>query len=45
VSGTAYVTRKRLPGLPLWDKLKDKRAAMSFDIELTARCNLNCRHC
>ncbi len=40
-----YVSRRRLPDLALWNKLKDKRAAMSFDIELTARCNLNCRHC
>ena len=45
MSGAAYVIRKKLPDLPLWDKLKDKRAAMSFDLELTARCNLNCRHC
>ena len=40
-----YVSRRRLPDLPLWNTLKDKRAAMSFDIELTARCNLDCRHC
>jgi MoaA/NifB/PqqE/SkfB family radical SAM enzyme len=30
---------------PLWDKLKDKRAPMSFDLEVTARCNSDCRHC
>ena len=30
---------------PLWDKLKGKRVPLSFDIELTARCNCNCRHC
>jgi radical SAM protein with 4Fe4S-binding SPASM domain len=29
----------------LWDKMKDKRSLISFDLELTARCNLNCRHC
>ncbi|MGD0612277.1 MAG: radical SAM protein [Anaerolineales bacterium] len=29
----------------LWDKMKSKRALFSFDLELTARCNLNCRHC
>ena len=29
----------------LWEKLMNKRAALSFDLELTARCNLNCRHC
>jgi radical SAM protein with 4Fe4S-binding SPASM domain len=30
---------------PLWDKLKDKRAPFSFDLEVTARCNNGCRHC
>ncbi len=29
----------------LWDKMKSKRSLFSFDLELTARCNLNCRHC
>lgn len=29
----------------LWDKLKSKRALFSFDLELTARCNNDCRHC
>ena len=40
-----FVSRKALPEFPLWGKLGDKRAALSFDIEATARCNLNCRHC
>ncbi|MGD0507875.1 MAG: radical SAM protein [Terriglobales bacterium] len=30
---------------PLWDKLKGKRVPLSFDLEITARCNCNCRHC
>ncbi|MEI6315178.1 MAG: radical SAM protein [Syntrophus sp. (in: bacteria)] len=30
---------------PLWEKLKARRAIMSFDLEITARCNLQCRHC
>ncbi|MGB7002642.1 MAG: radical SAM protein [Halobacteriota archaeon] len=30
---------------PLWEKLKSKRALISFDLEVTARCNNNCRHC
>ena len=29
----------------LWEKIRDKRALVSFDLELTARCNNNCRHC
>ncbi len=31
--------------LALWDKMRSKRALFSFDLEFTARCNLNCRHC
>jgi MoaA/NifB/PqqE/SkfB family radical SAM enzyme len=30
---------------PLWEKIKNKRIPLSFDLEITARCNLNCRHC
>ncbi len=30
---------------PLWDKLKDKRIPLDFDLEVTARCNNDCRHC
>jgi radical SAM protein with 4Fe4S-binding SPASM domain len=30
---------------PLWDKLKAKRVPLAFDLEVTARCNLDCRHC
>ena len=29
----------------LWDKMKSKRSLFSFDLELTARCNNDCRHC
>jgi radical SAM protein with 4Fe4S-binding SPASM domain len=29
----------------LWDKLKSKSSPISFDIEVTARCNMDCRHC
>lgn len=35
-----------LPESPLWGKLKKlRRQLFSFDLELTARCNSNCRHC
>ena len=30
---------------PLWNKLKAKRAPLSLDMEITARCNMNCAHC
>jgi MoaA/NifB/PqqE/SkfB family radical SAM enzyme len=29
----------------LWDKFKDKHVPLSFDLEVTARCNCDCRHC
>jgi radical SAM protein with 4Fe4S-binding SPASM domain len=29
----------------IWDQVKKKRIPVSLDIEITARCNLNCRHC
>ena len=31
--------------MPLWEKLKAKGTPLSFDIEITARCNNDCRHC
>lgn len=31
--------------LPLWERLKFKRVPLSFNLEITARCNNNCRHC
>jgi radical SAM protein with 4Fe4S-binding SPASM domain len=31
--------------LPLWGKLAAKRAPSSFELEITARCNNDCRHC
>ena len=34
-----------LPEFSLWEKIRDKRALISFDLEITARCNNNCRHC
>lgn len=29
----------------LWQKMKDAKACISFEMEITARCNNNCRHC
>jgi radical SAM protein with 4Fe4S-binding SPASM domain len=34
-----------LAQLPLWDRMKAGRAILAFDVEVTARCNNNCRHC
>ena len=41
----ALVSFSRLPDFALWDKLEGRRIPLSFDIEVTARCNNNCRHC
>jgi radical SAM protein with 4Fe4S-binding SPASM domain len=29
----------------LWEKTREKRIPFSFELELTARCNNDCRHC
>lgn len=39
------VSFTRLPDFALWKKLGDRRIPLSFDLEVTARCNNNCRHC
>jgi radical SAM protein with 4Fe4S-binding SPASM domain len=39
------VSALKLPSWQLWDRIKDKRIPLSFNLELTARCNNNCRHC
>ncbi len=40
-----YAYFKPLPEFSLWDKIKQGRKLVSFDLEITARCNNNCRHC
>lgn len=39
------VTSVEIKDLALWEKMKGKRNLLSFDLEITARCNQNCRHC
>jgi radical SAM protein with 4Fe4S-binding SPASM domain len=41
----ALVSFTRLPKFALWDQLESQRIPLSFDLEVTARCNNNCRHC
>jgi radical SAM protein with 4Fe4S-binding SPASM domain len=41
----AYVSSVDLHDFPLWKKMRGKKALISFDLEITARCNNNCRHC
>jgi radical SAM protein with 4Fe4S-binding SPASM domain len=40
-----FVVRRPLPEFALWDKMVAGRSVFSFDLEATARCNLDCRHC
>ena len=43
--GKGFTQSRFLPDSPLWDKFKEKRKLLAFDLEITARCNHNCRHC
>lgn len=40
-----FVSSKSLPEFSHWGKMESKRKLMSFDLEVTTRCNNNCRHC
>jgi len=39
------VTSLSLPDFSAWDRMRTKGAVFHFDLDVTARCNLNCRHC
>jgi radical SAM protein with 4Fe4S-binding SPASM domain len=45
VQRESYAEAQELSSLSVWDRLKQKRHPISFDLEITARCNNNCRHC
>ena len=40
-----YIDSVPLEDFKLWERMKGKRTLFSFDIEITPRCNNNCRHC
>ena len=41
-----HYSKIKIQDFALWDKkAADSRSLYSFQLELTARCNLNCRHC
>jgi radical SAM protein with 4Fe4S-binding SPASM domain len=42
---TKSTHRMELGDFSLWDKYKTKGKLHSINFEITARCNLNCRHC
>jgi radical SAM protein with 4Fe4S-binding SPASM domain len=41
----SFVVNTPLPSFGLWDELERKNIPASFELELTARCNNDCRHC
>jgi radical SAM protein with 4Fe4S-binding SPASM domain len=40
-----YIINTRAPNVPLWQRMAQRRVPLTFDLELTARCNNACRHC
>lgn len=40
-----YVIKNLMHDLPLWEQVNKNRVPLSFDLEVTARCNNDCRHC
>jgi radical SAM protein with 4Fe4S-binding SPASM domain len=42
---TVYVSNSRLPETSLLRKIRDHRVPLDFYLEITARCNNDCRHC
>ena len=41
----ANVDALRIQDFSLWDRMAERKAPLSFDLEITARCNNDCRHC
>ena len=41
----SHVSAIDIQNFALWNKLAARRMLYSFELDLTARCNLNCRHC
>jgi radical SAM protein with 4Fe4S-binding SPASM domain len=42
---TKYISQKRPVTFSLWQEMIEQRKPIGFELELTARCNNNCRHC
>lgn len=40
-----FVERRPLPEFDGWRRARGRRIPLSFDLEVTARCNNDCRHC
>jgi len=41
----SFLSKIPLPEFALWKRMQNKRNLVSFDLEITARCNNNCSHC
>lgn len=41
----SFAQTEFMPNFALWEQLQSQRVPLSFDIEITARCNNDCRHC
>lgn len=42
---SSFVSQKNLSDLSIWKKIRNKRVPLDFYLEITARCNNNCKHC
>ena len=42
---SSSVSSLEIQDFSLWDRMHARRAPFSFDLEITARCNNDCRHC
>jgi radical SAM protein with 4Fe4S-binding SPASM domain len=40
-----YISKKQFSELSGWEKINKKRIPLDFFLEVTARCNNDCRHC
>ena len=41
----SFIEFLSFPSFKLWEKMNKKKNIIAFDLEITARCNNNCRHC
>jgi radical SAM protein with 4Fe4S-binding SPASM domain len=41
----SFSSSRPLPSLSIWKKFENRRILLSFELEITARCNNDCRHC
>jgi radical SAM protein with 4Fe4S-binding SPASM domain len=42
---TEFISRRNLAELKIWDKIASQHVPLDFFLEITARCNNDCRHC